>query len=80
MIDFGFLGTQRYIFFTVREHRPGYRGYTLGEAGSSGHHGFSWSSAASGIYGLNLIFYSQSLTTSYSGSRAYGLQWRCLSE
>ncbi|WP_304736211.1 hypothetical protein [uncultured Rikenella sp.] len=52
----------------------------MGEAGSSGHHGFSWSSAASGIYGLNLIFYSQSLTTSYSGSRAYGLQWRCLSE
>ncbi|WP_294594883.1 hypothetical protein [uncultured Rikenella sp.] len=47
---------------------------------SVGHYGFSWSSATSGIYGLDLNFYSQSLSTSYSDSRAHGFQLRCLSE
>ncbi len=45
-----------------------------------GHHGFSWSSVTGGVYGLDLNFYSQYLSASFSDSRAYGFQLRCLSE
>ncbi|WP_294600567.1 hypothetical protein [uncultured Rikenella sp.] len=45
-----------------------------------GDYGFGWSSATSGILGLDLYFGSQSLYTSYSDYHAYGFQLRCLSE
>ena len=47
---------------------------------SVGHYGFSWSSATSGIYGLDLYFGSRYLSPSTSDSRANGRQLRCLSE
>ena len=63
---------------------PGFRdaGYfnAPGRLSGVGYGGFSWSSATGGIYGLDLNFSSQRLYTSYSDSRAYGLQLRCLSE
>ncbi|WP_304709090.1 hypothetical protein [uncultured Rikenella sp.] len=59
---------------------PGYRERANGGLSSVGDGGFSWSSATSGIHGLDLDFYSQSLNTSASGSRAHGFQLRCLSE
>ncbi|WP_304708788.1 hypothetical protein [uncultured Rikenella sp.] len=45
-----------------------------------GNYGCSWSSATSGINGLDLNFNSQYLNTSSSDSRAHGFQLRCLSE
>ncbi|WP_300828653.1 hypothetical protein [uncultured Rikenella sp.] len=42
--------------------------------------GYGWSSATSGICGLDLYFSSQRLTTGRMGWRAHGLQLRCLSE
>ncbi|WP_294601002.1 hypothetical protein [uncultured Rikenella sp.] len=45
-----------------------------------GYSGFSWSSATSGISGLDLNFSSQYLHTSHSDSRAHSFQLRCLSE
>ncbi|WP_297829373.1 hypothetical protein [uncultured Rikenella sp.] len=45
-----------------------------------GNGGFSWSSATSGIGGLDLHFNSQYLHASPSDGRAYGFQLRCLSE
>ncbi|WP_300400623.1 hypothetical protein [uncultured Rikenella sp.] len=45
-----------------------------------GYNGFSWSSATSGIYGLDLNFTSRYLYASYSDGRAHGFQLRCLSE
>ncbi|WP_294598729.1 hypothetical protein [uncultured Rikenella sp.] len=45
-----------------------------------GHNGYSWSFVTSGIYNLDLHFYSQYLTTSNSDNRAHGFQLRCLSE
>ncbi len=63
---------------------PGYRDFGRtgweGIARSIGDHGYSLSSATSGIYGLDLYFRSQYLHTSYSDNRATGLQLRCLSE
>ncbi|WP_294600444.1 hypothetical protein [uncultured Rikenella sp.] len=63
---------------------PGYRDYgRTGYEGiirRGGYSGYSWSSATGGIGGLDLNFYSQSLTASRSDSRAYGFQLRCLSE
>ena len=46
---------------------------------SVGNHGYSWSSAVSGISGRFLWFYSQDLVPSHAYLRAYGLQLRCLS-
>ncbi|WP_304708829.1 hypothetical protein [uncultured Rikenella sp.] len=45
-----------------------------------GNNGFSWSSATSGINGLDLNFNSQNLNTSNSDNRAHGFQLRCLFE
>ncbi len=63
---------------------PGYRDFGRtgygGVARLVGYFGFSWSSATSGIYGLDLNFYSQHLYTSYSDYRGHGFQLRCLSE
>ena len=59
---------------------PGYRSSGSGAPVSVGNNGFSWSSATSGIYGLDLNFHSQPLYTSYSDSRAHGFQLRCLTE
>ncbi len=59
---------------------PGYRDWPSGAPVSVGNHGFSWSSATSGIGGLDLNFSSQHLSTSRSDYRALGFQLRCLSE
>ncbi len=59
---------------------PGYRNSYSGDPVYVGNYGFSWSSATSGIYGLDLNFNSQHLYASYSDYRAHGFQLRCLSE
>ncbi|WP_304708064.1 hypothetical protein [uncultured Rikenella sp.] len=59
---------------------PGYRDWPSGALVNVSNHGFSWSSATSGIYGLDLNFHSQYLNTSRSDRRALGFQLRCLSE
>ncbi|WP_300829367.1 hypothetical protein [uncultured Rikenella sp.] len=59
---------------------PGNRVAHLGALSSVGYYGFSWSSATSGIYGLDLYFGSQTLLTNNSDGRGHGFQLRCLSE
>ncbi|WP_294600406.1 hypothetical protein [uncultured Rikenella sp.] len=59
---------------------PGYRGYGEGALWHVGNYGFSWSSATSGIYGLDLGFSSQYFGTSGSDYRSHGFLLRCLSE
>ncbi|WP_300728291.1 hypothetical protein [uncultured Rikenella sp.] len=59
---------------------PGYRGWDSGGMSYVGNLGFSWSSATSSIYGLDLNSYSQYLNASFSDYRASGFQLRCLSE
>ncbi len=59
---------------------PGHRHAYSGGPVSVGYNGFGWSSATSGISGLDLNFHSQGLNTSNSDSRAHGFQLRCLSE
>ena len=59
---------------------PGYRNATSGVPVGVGNGGFSWSSATSGIGGLDLHFNSQYLHASPSDGRACGFQLRCLSE
>ncbi len=58
---------------------PGHHGQ-FGNAIYIGNFGYSWSSATSGISGLDLNFNSQHLYTSYSDYRGHGFQLRCLSE
>ena len=65
---------------STERHPPGYRGYTLGESGSGGYHGFNWSSTVSNTDGTGLGFDMTWLNPSYASSRAYGFQLRCLSE
>ena len=64
----------------AERHAPGNRYSSSGAPVSVGNSGFSWSSATSGSGGLDLGFYSQSLSTSYSDFRANGFQVRCLLE
>ena len=59
---------------------PGYHDGGGGALWYVGNHGFSWSSATSGIYGLHLVFNVAQLYPSSAGYRAYGFQLRCLSE
>ncbi|WP_297830087.1 hypothetical protein [uncultured Rikenella sp.] len=59
---------------------PGYRDAYSGALGDVGSNGYSWSSATSGIGGLDLNFHSQHLNTGFSDGRAHGIQLRCLSE
>ena len=59
---------------------PGFRSNGEGALWYVGHHGFSWSSAASGILGLHLVFNVTGLSPSSAGYRDYGFQLRCLSE
>ncbi|WP_294594324.1 hypothetical protein [uncultured Rikenella sp.] len=48
--------------------------------GGIGRYGYSWSSTTGSLYGQDLNFNAQGLSTSYSDSRGHGLQLRCLSE
>ncbi|WP_297623477.1 hypothetical protein [uncultured Rikenella sp.] len=59
---------------------PGCRNAHSGLPVDGGDGGFSWSSATSSIYGLDLNSYSQYLNASFSDYRAHGFQLRCLSE
>ncbi|WP_299457242.1 hypothetical protein [uncultured Rikenella sp.] len=63
-----------------RRPAPGNRHSHSGGPVNVGSHGFSWSSATSGIYGMDLYSRSQYLNTSFSDHRAHGFQLRCLSE
>ncbi len=70
--------------FAPTNPAPGYRDFGRtgweGIARSIGDHGYSLSSATSGIYGMDLYSRSQYLNTSFSDHRAHGFQLRCLSE
>ena len=61
---------------------PGYRNFASGALLGVGIYGYSWSStvAASGYNAHYLYFYTQGLNPTYTNSRAYGLQVRCLQE
>ncbi|WP_294598275.1 hypothetical protein [uncultured Rikenella sp.] len=59
---------------------PGYRIAGSGEPDGVGHHGYSWSSAVSGTYGVFLGFGTQYLNPCSADNRAFGRQLRCLSE
>ena len=63
----------------AERHAPGLRSDVSGIVIVGGN-GYSWSSATSGSGGLDLGFYSQSLSTSYSDFRANGFPLHCLSE
>ncbi|WP_304708909.1 hypothetical protein [uncultured Rikenella sp.] len=52
----------------------------MGALDGVGNHGYSWSSAVSGILGRFLYFSTQYLSPSNVDSRGLGLQLRCLSE
>ncbi len=59
---------------------PGFRAFDEGALWHVGNRGFVWSSAASGIYGLDLSFNSQGLYIGYPDYRAHCFPLRCLSE
>ena len=59
---------------------PGYRERTNGALSSIGYYGYSWASTVNDIHSMYLGLSVTWLNTSYSNSRAYGFQLRCLSE
>ncbi|WP_294600804.1 hypothetical protein [uncultured Rikenella sp.] len=75
---------QRGGFFQLPLAAPGFRDAgnrgRAGEPVGAGYYGYCWSSAVSGIRGVYLDFYTQSLDPVHASNRAYGLQLRCLSE
>ncbi len=59
---------------------PGYRERTNGALSGIGYYGYSWASTVNDIHSIYLGLSVTWLNTSYSNSRAYGFQLRCLSE
>ena len=59
---------------------PGFRYHPSGTPHGIGHYGYSYSSGVNNINGLDLSFGSEDLYPCSSGTRAGGIQLRCLSE
>ena len=74
------LGLKTASLYPKLRPAPGFRDHSSGALNNVGNYGFSWSSSFSGTGGMFLNFDAQSLTSSYVGHRAHGLQLRCLSE
>ncbi|WP_300828924.1 hypothetical protein [uncultured Rikenella sp.] len=70
----------RFIWLGALSAAPGFRDRDTGALLAVGNDGYSWSSATSGISGLDLSFSVVWLPPSFAHYRAYGLQLRCLSE
>ena len=69
-----------YLTRKLKYELGGYRYNACGALHNVGSHGYSWSSTVvtGGYLALNLYFYTQGLDPTGAGSRADGLQVRCL--
>ena len=81
MLNTGLNGFE-YLTRKLKYELGGYRNSASGALGHVGISGYGWSSTVvtGGYYAHALNFYTQGLDPTSTGSRAYGLQVRCLRE